>query len=333
MVNANVIISVSAVVVASIVGIVVWMKMRGATPDTMSLADACTGYFGSDGALPEAASTLNNMNSCDTIKANGWTWDTPIPCAADSDAFYTMRGVFAATDAMITKMNSMSSSAVGGAVPANTQVTDVADYISSQCHAPLTRKLMTPEQRDLSLANSLNSGPCSIALGFSFMSALASSLGSDAAECSGNPLSHGNCYGTVGTTVANRQKIANMFDRNNNAWLHAGCYNHDLCLQKGGNGNAATPYGSGLCNAPINAPGYTDSPWASGTDHSNQNCDKSLGDAAYNCLTAVWWQNCLCTWAGCASCPYQPCPNSNVASTAVWAAIGGIWPNRAFCAV
>ena len=139
----------------------------------MTLADACTGYFSSTGSLPEAPSTEGALNTCDTIAANGWDWDTPIPCSPTADAYYTMRGVFTATDAMITAMNAVPQGAANAATT-TVLMTQTHDYIDGACHGSRRNLLadLSPEQRKLSVASALDYGPCSIALGFSFLSAV-----------------------------------------------------------------------------------------------------------------------------------------------------------------
>ena len=110
---------------------------------------------------------------CDTIAANGWDWDTPIPCSPTADAYYTMRGFFAATDAMITAANALPTGTVSSpAAPAS--LTQINDYVMESCHSSRRNLLadLEPEQRKLSVASALNYGPCSVALGFSFLASI-----------------------------------------------------------------------------------------------------------------------------------------------------------------
>ena len=173
MVNANIIISVAAVAIATMISIVVWMHMKGENTATMTLIEACEGYFGEGGSAgAEEASTENLLNSCDTIRANGWDWDTAIGCSEDSDSFYTMRGVFDATDRDMAQVNAQKPTLEGGP-DVVVSVSNVADYIASSCSGT-SRKLFSELEsgRELWSIGDLNYGPCSVALAVSFLKSL-----------------------------------------------------------------------------------------------------------------------------------------------------------------
>jgi hypothetical protein len=319
MVNANIIISVSAVAIAALVSIVVWMRLKGRTTADMTLLEACEGYFGENGKVPES-STDSSLSSCDFIRANGWEWDTAVPCSPDGDSFYTMRGVF---DAMDSDMKDAGWPDRGGL--------NMMNYIADSCHGP-NRKLISNIETERELGSwwsDINYNSCSVNLALSF---LGGNWKTDNAECSGSPLSQGNCWGLVaGKNGVTSQTIRNRFPTSDNYWLTKGCYNHDVCLQKGGNGNSATPYGNQKCGANV--------PWAGGnyfvesdsygccgfmcsgtcaptTVVSNgQQCDDHLGNSAWQC-----------------GVHFIDCKDSTLYSTAVYAAIGGMRPNAGFCA-
>jgi len=321
MVNANIIISVSAVAIATLVSIVVWMHMKGKTTADMTLLEACHGYFGEQGiAGAEPPSTETALNSCDTIQANNWDWDTAIPCAPESDSFYTMRGVFDATDRDMAAIKSKAAVEGEGG-----EANEVINYISAQCHGE-GRKLISElgAERELGFYNDINYNSCSVNLALSF---LGSNWANDNAECSGNPLTKGNCWGARGMGVLNK------WPRSGSNWLTQGCYNHDVCLQKGGNGNSASPFGSGNCgDNTVYGAGYAGSSYGGG---HGRDCDFYLGDAAKHCASDWRW-----VWVSSGSWwrPGWPeirwdCSDSTVYSVAVWAAIGGVRPNAGFCGI
>jgi hypothetical protein len=321
MVNARVIAAASVLSVGTISGIVVWMKTRGHTTSNMTLKDACDGYFGENGKVPEV-STNSSLSSCDFIKSNGWEWDTAIPCRPDGDSFYTMRGLF---DAMDSDMSNFAWPDRGAL--------DMMNYIKDSCHGP-NRKLISDIDPELGRElgtwwSDVNYNSCSVNLALSF---IGGNWATDNAECSGNPLSHGNCGGLVaGKNGATSASIRRMFPTGDGWWLTKGCYNHDVCLQKSGNGNANTPYGTGKCGS--NVPWYgTSSYFAESRSYgccgfmctgtcpptamvsNGQQCDDHLANSAYQCTLH-----------------FIDCKDSTIYSAAVYAAIGGFRPNYDAC--
>jgi hypothetical protein len=106
-----------------------------------------------------------------------------------------------------------------------------------------------------------------------------------------------------------------------------------VCLQKGGNGNNNNPYGTRACGAATTyGAGYAGNGYGGA---NGQNCDFYLGDAAKHC-TQDWrwvWVDEPKWWVPDHYSFKWDCSDSSIYSVAVWAAIGGVAPNAAFCGV
>jgi hypothetical protein len=251
--NANVVVSLSLVVVGACVGIFIWMQANGLGTDDISFVDACYGRYGPADA------------GCDTLADEGVEWDTPILCHSSGPAdggTYTMRAFFDAVDSF-TGLDEDAAAAAGvdwmveecsktrlpeGAVIVETQ--EEWDLVVDESDG---RKLV--EGRKLIWANF--EGICSSNSDMIFNH-------QDSAECSGrHNTNNGNAIPRCEAFLSN----ANYYTTQKT--LGIGCLNHDACLQKS----------SGDCNsdcADCN-PGYqTRLP-------GGKDCDATLAHQAGKC--------------------------------------------------
>lgn len=289
--NANVVVSLSLVVVGACVGIFVWMQANGLGTDDIAFIDACYGKFGED------------SEECATFAEGGIEWDTAFVCDENfpDNGHITMRGLFDAWEASESETAEEGESAMDA-------------YIQSACKA-IDEEQMAGPMPDWSDTEQPEGVPGEgdeitdewIAGGggrklvvndqeerkeFFFMAAIATFLyfnrhdtlinfegicsanwdmvanGNDSAECSGLRNYKCQAYQDYGPNYWRTSKP-----------LGRACIDHDVCLQKGQNNpNAAK---QGWCNdfvaAPANNINYRG---------NTRNCDVTLRNRASHCAWA-----------------------------------------------
>lgn len=264
--NANVIVSLSLVVVGACVGIFIWMQANGETTDTISFVDACYEAYDGD---------AESIEICDTIAEAGITWDTEIACVASEDLWFgswTLRGYYDATTGTVDASEEYFSSVcadVDTAVAFDDErklwgwvgkVVKKAAVAVAQVFADATGTAVNFE------------GICSGDFKFAFLKE------NDTAECSGK---HDEC-GKTGSCSdgkscqAFNERGASYY--NTNSILGKGCIDHDMCLQKyngycGSDCSDDTGATGAGCHSPYRNSGYG----------QKTNCDQRLVDEASKC--------------------------------------------------
>lgn len=222
----------------------------------------------------------DNLSNCDDIKEAEIDWNTELACMVGSSNSFTFQGLFDAWE--VAGDDELSTAA--------------SDYIDAQCST--ARRGLQGRVLKESYTIGRNYGPCSTKGTFII------GAGNDDAECSGKAPS-GSC--------SSGKCCLNGFNwpRGGKNYLVNGCYNHDICLQKGnGNGNCGDD--CTVCNQP-GAPTYT--------GNGQKDCDGELAAQAGRCVNAGWG------WWGRSGC-----------EDSVWAAIYvrtgmSIGPNDGYCGV
>jgi hypothetical protein len=269
--NANVILSLSLVVVGACVGIFVWMQANGETADSISFVDACYETFADDAERTE---------DCTAIAEAGITWDTPIACSGRDDVWlgaWTLRGYWEATatdgDTALAESNleqywaaTCSTVSEGDRGDSRKLWGSFGGWVESLV-APTAKSALTLFREATGTMINFE-GICSGDMDFAFMG------GDDTAECSGkndrssHPSGGKSCeaYMTAGNS------------KNYYGWakkLGKGCIDHDMCLQKGG----------GHCGGNCESQGCHTQGYHNKGDHpgGKSNCDVHLAATARSC--------------------------------------------------
>jgi hypothetical protein len=249
MVNAKLLVTVVVVCMATAGAIIMYMTSNGLTTSDISLYDAC---------IAAVSEQSVDTDQCEDYKAAGVEWSTEVPCMEGSTATFTFQGL----------MDAWELAEVDPSY-------DAVDYIDSVC-AGAARKMkvnkrMLGADKEDAFTIGRNYGPCSMKGSFII------GVGHDDAECSGLSAS-GTC--SSGKCCRNPD-----WDRSGKNYLVNGCYNHDICLQKGSSSN------SGNCGDAC--PGCFDYDWAG----NGKDCDGQLESAAGKCVSKGWWGCKDSVWA------------------------------------
>jgi hypothetical protein len=250
MVNAKLIVTVVAVCMAVAGAIIVYMVSNGLSTSDITLYDACVA------ATSESATA--DTDQCEDFLTADVQWNTELPCMEGSSSTFTFQGLFDAWQLADSDPNY-----------------DAIEYIDGAC-GDAGRKLkvnkrMLGEDKEDAFTVGRNYGPCSMKGSFIV------GAGHDDAECSGLSDS-GTC--SDGKCCRNPD-----WSRSGSSYLVDGCYNHDICLQKGSASH------SGECGDAC--PDCFQYDWAG----NGKDCDGQLQAAAGKCVSKGWWGCDDSVWA------------------------------------